>query len=645
MASQYDLPSIWYDEAGVLYDGAVEQFDGIIFTVQMAFGDAPLDTSPSWTDVTTFVRGFDINRGRSSEFTTYGPGTASIVLDNRDRRFDPEHTTGPYYGDLNPMVPVRVQATYSGTTYTMFYGFVQGWPTAYNQSNTDAVASVTAVDATRLLANLPLAESAIQRVTGLTSPYRYWPMQTLSAIESRVVTSDYLNRGNLITGVGFTDRSVLVLQYPAGASSYSLTNATYSYEPTDTPSIVAGSFWFDSELQIAGNNRVGMLFGETSQIGIRIFIEWNSSSAVWEIDTLQFDSTRASLYGQDYVTVTTLSPVNGPNFCAWTIDGTDLVIYLNAVEVRRLSLSTTGSPSAFAGGLQVVKGLSNRGNATSHVAIYTSPLSLSDIEAIYEAGLGYTPELSSARLTRVLDEVLWPSAWRDIETGDQPVGAYLPESLSASRYFPQVDDAEQGSLFVNRDGDVEFRSRTTAGVANIVGLFDDSSIDLPFANVAVDAHTVDAIRNNIVVNYVNGSTISTDSASVAAYGQATETIDARLIDDAAVAQSIGDSRLARTKDPRTRITRLDVNVRTDPAGIVPVVAALDLSDDVTVSLTPTGVGDPLWRAVRVQGIQHTVTPQSWDVALYLAPGPINTNGPLLILDDDTYGELDNNKLG
>jgi hypothetical protein len=388
-----------------------------------------------------------------------------------------------------------------------------------------------------------------------------------------------------------------------------------------------------------------MLFGETSQIGIRIFIEWNSSSAVWEIDTLQFDSTRASLYGQDYVTVTTLSPVDGPNFCAWTIDGTDLVIYLNAVEVRRLSLSTTGSPSAFAGGLQVVKGLSNRGNATSHVAIYTSPLSLSDIEAIYEAGLGYTPELSSARLTRVLDEVLWPSAWRDIETGDQPVGAYLPESLSASRYFPQVDDAEQGSLFVNRDGDVEFRSRTTAGVANIVGLFDDSSIDLPFANVSVDANTVDAIRNNIVVNYVNGSTISTDSASVAAYGQATETIDARLVDDASVAQSIGDSRLARTKDPRTRITRLDVNVRTDPAGIVPVVAALDLSDDVTVSLTPTGVGDPLWRAVRVQGIQHTVTPQSWDVALYLAPGPINTNGPLLILDDDTYGELDNNKLG
>ena len=179
----------------------------------------------------------------------------------------------------------------------------------------------------------------------------------------------------------------------------------------------------------------------------------------------------------------------------------------------------------------------------------------------------------------------------------------------------------------------------------VVGLFDDSGTDLPFANVTVDAHTVDAIRNNVIVTYANGSTTSTDAGSVAAYGQASQTIDARLVDDATVAQSIGDTLLARAKDPRTRVTRLDINARRDPAGIVPVVAALDLSDDVTVSLTPTGVGSALWRAVRVQGISHRVTPQSWDVSLYLAPGPVNTNGPLMILDDGTYGVLDSNKLG
>jgi len=44
-------------------------------------------------------------------------------------------------------------------------------------------------------------------------------------------------------------------------------------------------------------------------------------------------------------------------------------------------------------------------------------------------------------------------------------------------------------------------------------------------------------------------------------------------------------------------------------------------------------------------LSHTITLDRWDVSLYLSPGPINTNGPLLVLDDDTYGELDNNKLG
>ena len=31
-------------------------FDSIDVTVEAAFGDAPLDTSPSWTDITGYVR-------------------------------------------------------------------------------------------------------------------------------------------------------------------------------------------------------------------------------------------------------------------------------------------------------------------------------------------------------------------------------------------------------------------------------------------------------------------------------------------------------------------------------------------------------------------------------------------------------------
>ena len=119
-----------------------------------------------------------------------------------------------------------------------------------------------------------------------------------------------------------------------------------------------------------------------------------------------------------------------------------------------------------------------------------------------------------------------------------------------------------------------------------------------------------------------------------------------MIDDPTTAESIGDVVLARGKDPRTRIRQLQVTLRADTANLLPVLAQLELADDVTVSFTPTSVGDELWRAVRVQGVSHSITPERWDCQLYLAPGPVGTNGPLVVLDDDTYGKLsDGNKLG
>jgi hypothetical protein len=332
------------------------------------------------------------------------------------------------------------------------------------------------------------------------------------------------------------------------------------------------------------------------------------------------------------------------NVVTATADLSNIRIYVNGVLVYTAALSTGTLLLSSLIPANSTMFIQAKGSV-AHLAMWTGTLNATQITDLYDAAVAYPDELSSARLTRTLDDAGWPASWRDIETGVQPVGSYRPASLPVPRYMDQIDNAEQGALFVNREGEVEFRSRTTAEAVSPVGLFDDSGDDLPFANVAVDAHTVDAIRNRVDGQYASGTVTAVDSASVTAYGEASESVDLQLIDDPDDAQSIVDTRLARAKDPRTRVTRLDVNVRRDPAGLVPVVAALDLSDDVTVSLTPTGVGDPLWRAVRVQGITHTVTPQSWDVSLYLAPGPINTNGPLMILDDDTYGVLDSNKLG
>jgi hypothetical protein len=661
VTTTYDQATVTYDQSTLTYQGLPTQFDGVAFAVEMAFGYEPLDDDPSWESVTPYVRGFEINRGRNSEFSTYGPGTVSIALDNRDRRFDPEHTTGPYFGELNPMVPVRVQATYSGVTYIMFYGFVQGWPTVYNQSNTDAVATVTAIDATRLLSNVPLPLSALVGLCINDGSKMLWTLQDLSDANGFPVAIDVIGGRLLSTSGPFAIGSFNVGEYPVGTNRYLYQFSTLQYEvnssplagpitSVDVPYMSSMEMWFDARIDTSKSYLFYFQIGRGSTTGsrLRLLVEARHNAAVpqWEIYSVRCDDEVAGLYGSSS-SVTSFAPVDGFNhFCA-TRDGSNFLVYLNGSVIRTLALTST-PPGSFSSGDTVgFSAVSGINNTTLGVSTFScgDALSAPQVVAHYNAGLGYTAELSSARLGRALDDAGWPTVWRDVETGVQPVGSYRPASLPAVRYMEQVDNAEQGALFVNREGEVEFRSRTTTDAVQVVGLFDDSGTDLPFANVSVDSNTVDAIRNRVDGQYAVGTVTAIDTTSVAAYGEASESVDLQLIDDPSVAQSIVDARLARAKDPRTRITRLDINVRRDPAGIVPVVAALDLSDDVTVSLTPTGVGSALWRAVRVQGITHRVTPQSWDVSLYLAPGPVNTNGPLLILDDGTYGVLDSNKLG
>ncbi|MEV0149113.1 MULTISPECIES: hypothetical protein [unclassified Nonomuraea] len=53
----------------------------------------------AWTDISPWLRNVTIKRGSSrveSPILRYDTGTATLVLDNRDRRFDPTHLSGPY---------------------------------------------------------------------------------------------------------------------------------------------------------------------------------------------------------------------------------------------------------------------------------------------------------------------------------------------------------------------------------------------------------------------------------------------------------------------------------------------------------------------------------------------------------------------
>jgi len=110
-------------------------------TTEIALGATMLDGTPTWTDVSAYVRNTTVNRGRPTITGRFAAGTATLTLDNRDGRFNPENTAGAYYPDLQIGIPVRIYED----AEPIFYGSARAWPPAYPKTQ-DSFVTVPLVD-------------------------------------------------------------------------------------------------------------------------------------------------------------------------------------------------------------------------------------------------------------------------------------------------------------------------------------------------------------------------------------------------------------------------------------------------------------------------------------------------------------------
>lgn len=118
-----------------------------------------------WSAIpTTDIRTLSIRRGRTREDQAVNPGTLSLVLENRDSKYDPDNSTSPYnwngYSLLSAGLGVRVSATWSGTTYVIYRGYLEQLDV---DQSLDPVATFRFTDA--------LAWIARQTVSAISSSY------------------------------------------------------------------------------------------------------------------------------------------------------------------------------------------------------------------------------------------------------------------------------------------------------------------------------------------------------------------------------------------------------------------------------------------------------------------------------------------
>lgn len=74
-------------------------------------------------DITAYVIGCQISAGFTDELRHVADiGQCYLTLDNQDRRFSPQNSSGPYYGKLLPSRPIRVSASDGVTTWELWTG-------------------------------------------------------------------------------------------------------------------------------------------------------------------------------------------------------------------------------------------------------------------------------------------------------------------------------------------------------------------------------------------------------------------------------------------------------------------------------------------------------------------------------------------
>lgn len=157
----------------------------------------------TWVDITTSVRSVDIRGGRQYELDRMEARTAAIVLNDKNRHFDPANQASPYWPNVKPMKRVRVTFTHASTPYVVFTGFVERWPPEYFGPKYEEI-QLTAVDGFDALSraavsgDIPTGYAGAQ--IGALLDRAYWPAGVRALdIGQYVMRGDDLNGTALAT--------------------------------------------------------------------------------------------------------------------------------------------------------------------------------------------------------------------------------------------------------------------------------------------------------------------------------------------------------------------------------------------------------------------------------------------------------------
>ena len=244
---------------------------------------------------------------------------------------------------------------------------------------------------------------------------------------------------------------------------------------------------------------------------------------------------------------------------------------------------------------------------------------------------------SGARVSAILDSIDFPLSLRNIEVGNSTLQADPGTDRSALDALQTVENSEFGGIFLDAEGQVNFKNRTS--MVNLPSTaaytFADDGTNISYNN-AIVAFDDTTLLNSVTVTRAGGTAqTASDQTSIDTYFIHSGQRDGILVQTDAEALNQAQAILATRKDPEVRVDSIQLNLYDDINPNKPLSGVdIELLDGVTVIKTMPG-STSLTQSSVVIGIHHDITKSSWQTTLF-------TSEPLLsgfVLDSTIDGIL------
>ncbi len=363
-----------------------------------------------------------------------------------------------------------------------------------------------------------------------------------------------------------------------------------------------------------------------TEVEVAFADDWNAAAPTWTDVTgtlLAWDVSRGRQHELDRMETGTARVVLNNKAGDYWPDNAGGAYAGQVVPGLRVRISTTYQSTVY----QVFTGFIERwdhgfrlpGGGAATVQITASD-GLKLLNSLLLNNAGEAEEASGTRVGNVLDELGWPAADRDLNTGESSVIATgAQENVNALAHLELVQLSELGTLFVAGDNTMTYRSRHAllkAPLTTSQATYGDDAAELDFSD-PLFRHDETLVYNDVRTTREGGTeqTVS-DATSQAAFGKRTLARTGLLMTTDNEAQDQADYLLARFKDTAFRLHRMSIRPDRDAADLYPDVLGFELGTRITVNLDDLSLDEDF----HIEGISHGKGPGApWETIWTLTP--------------------------